>query len=114
MAMMRNGEMEKCIQECVQCLRVCEETSMHCLDKGGKHAEKSNIRLMIDCAEICETSANFMMRNSDAHGEVCGVCADVCQKCADDCRQFSDDPEMLKCADVCSSCEESCRRMAMS
>lgn len=108
----RSKEMEECIQRCIECYRVCTETTMHCLAMGGKHAEQTHIRLMLDCAEICATAAHFMVRNSDFHGRTCGVCADVCEKCADDCQRFSDDTEMTKCAKVCMSCAESCRRMA--
>ncbi len=110
--MTRSAEMEECIRKCVECSRVCAETITHCLHKGAKHAEASHIRLLLDCNQICRVSADFMVRSSDMHGRVCGVCAEVCVRCAEDCEKFSDDPEMLRCADICKSCAESCRRMA--
>jgi hypothetical protein len=64
---------------------------------------------MINCAEICQTSANFMLSNSELHHLTCRVCAEVCQKCADSCSAIGD---MDDCAAECRKCAESCRAMA--
>jgi hypothetical protein len=105
-------ELEECIQNCSTCHNVCLQTLTYCLGMGGKHAEASHIRLMLDCEEICQTSANFMLRGSDFHSRTCGVCAEVCERCAQDCDRFGDDAQMKLCADTCRRCAESCRRMA--
>ena len=76
-------EMQQCIQNCMECHRICLETVPHCLQMGGKHAEAAHIRLLLDCAEICQTSANFMIRGSDLHTRTCAVCAEVCERCAE-------------------------------
>jgi hypothetical protein len=107
-----NVDVEQCIQNCKDCHDMCVETIAHCLEIGGKHAEPAHIRLMLDCAEICQTSANFMLRGSDLHRYTCGVCAEVCERCAQDCERFEDDDYMQECAKVCRSCAESCRQMA--
>jgi hypothetical protein len=68
---------------------------------------------MADCAQICRTSADFMIRGSDLHPLTCGVCAEVCQRCADDCEQMPGaDATMKRCAQVCRDCAESCRQMS--
>ena len=105
-------KMVHCIEECTSCHAVCMQTITHCLQMGGQHAEPNHIRLLMDCVEICQTSANFMLRNSDLHGETCGVCAVVCDRCAEDCERFTDDPVMQQCAQVCRSCARSCWDMA--
>src|SRR5205814_907065 len=64
-------EMRQCIQECQSCHSSCLETVTHCLRKGGRHAEEGHIRLMLDCVEICQTSADFMLRGSDLHTRTC-------------------------------------------
>ena len=71
--------------ECHNCHDICTETVNHCPQMGGDHAEPSHIRLLLDDAEICQTSANFMLHMSEFHGQICGVCADVCQRCAEGC-----------------------------
>jgi hypothetical protein len=105
-------EMRACIEECSTCHDICLETMQHCLHMGGKHAEPHHIRLMQDCVEICQTSANFMLRGSDLHKHTCRACAEVCARCAADCAKMADDERMKTCADTCRSCAESCRRMS--
>ena len=105
-------EMRQCIQACSDCHRICMETVNYCLQQGGTHAEAAHIRLLLDCAEICRTSADFMIRGSDLHGRTCAVCAEVCERCAEDCERFGDDAQMKACAETCRRCAESCRRMA--
>lgn len=105
-------QMLVCIQNCQDCHRACLQTLAYCLDLGGRHAEPAHLRLMIDCAEICQTSANFMIRASDLHGHTCAACAAVCARCAEDCERMSDDLRMKACADTCRHCAESCNRMA--
>jgi hypothetical protein len=107
-----NEQMQSCIQECLDCHRVCLETITHCLEKGGRHAEPDHVRLLMDCAEICQTSANFMLRGSDLHPMTCEVCAEVCAECADDCERFEGDAQMQNCAAACRSCSEMCQTMA--
>ena len=109
---MVDERMRACIDECHNCHDSCAETVTHCLQMGGEHAEASHIRLLLDCAEICQTSANFMLRMSDFHAQTCGVCADVCEQCAQDCERFGDDEIMQQCSKACRSCAESCREMA--
>jgi hypothetical protein len=112
---MLSQEMRQCIKECAACHEVCAETVQHCLQMGGKHAEPAHIRLLLDCAQICDTSKDFMLRMSDLHGRTCGVCAEVCQKCAGDCdRLGGGEAQMKTCAETCRRCADSCRRMAQS
>lgn len=109
---MMSGEMQQCIRDCLDCYSSCLQTVTHCLGLGGRHAEQAHIRLLLDCAEICQTSAGFMSRGSDIHQRICGVCAEICQRCADDCERFTDDAQMKACAEVCRRCAGSCRQMA--
>jgi hypothetical protein len=104
--------LSQCIEACEHCHGVCLETITHCLQMGGKHADPAHIRLLMDCAEICQTSANFMLRTSDLHARTCGVCADICERCAQDCARFTEDAMMQQCAEACRSCARSCREMA--
>jgi hypothetical protein len=106
-------EMQDCISNCLNCHAVCLETINHCLQMGGEHASPDHIKLLQDCAQICATSADFMLRMSDYHGDVCGVCADICEACATECESMADGAEfMQRCADACRKCAESCREMS--
>jgi hypothetical protein len=106
-----NAAMRSCIDACQSCHEVCVETLTHCLMMGGEHAEADHIRTMSDCAQICATSADFMLRGSPSHQDVCAVCADICDECAESCDALDGD-EMKRCADQCRACAESCREMA--
>jgi hypothetical protein len=104
--------MQSCIEECLNCHRVCVETTAHCLKKGGKHAAPEHIRTMLDCVQICATSADFMLRGSDLHIHTCAACAAVCEVCAKSCEQMADDDVMKRCVETCRRCAESCREMS--
>jgi hypothetical protein len=108
-----SSEMQQCITNCLDCHAVCVATITHCLQMGGRHAEASHIRTLQDCAQICATSADFMLRGSPFHSRTCGVCAEVCDACAQECERMAQgDAQMQACADACRRCADSCRRMA--
>jgi hypothetical protein len=104
-------QMQRCIEECLSCLSTCEQTIVHCLKKGGRHAQPDHIRLLMDCAESCRMSASMMSRESRFHARHCALCADICKACEESCEEFPDDAQMKACADACRSCFEACRAM---
>lgn len=112
MAQHISDQMTDCIDRCQSCQEVCLETIGHCLELGGKHAEAEHIRMLMACAEICDTSARFMLLGSKHHARTCEVCAEICEACAKDCERFGDDEMMQQCAEACRRCAESCRQMA--
>lgn len=108
-----NDEMRACIANCGECHAICTETAQHCLGMGGDHASPGHIRTLLDCAQICATSADFMLRGSELHGRTCGVCAEACARCAEECEGMANgDETMLRCAEICRRCADSCRQMA--
>lgn len=104
--------MEQCIQNCLDCHSICTSTLTYCLTKGGMHAEPAHITLLQDCAQMCITSADFMLRTSQFHAQTCGACAQVNEACAADCEQMGDDAQMQRCAEACRRCASSCHEMA--
>ena len=108
-----SAEMHECIERCSTCHDVCLETAIHCLGRGGEHAAVEHIRALLDCAQACQTSQDFMLRGSQLHARVCELCAAACERCAESCDSIADgDEQMQRCADECRRCAESCRRMA--
>ena len=106
-----DGAMQACIAMCTECHATCLKTAMRCLDMGGPHAAPHHIGLLLDCADICRTSADFMLRGSSMHAVTCGACAEICAACAEECGRFTED-FMQACAATCRRCAESCRQMA--
>lgn len=106
-------DMTKCIENCSDCHDVCVETAAHCLQRGGEHAEAMHIGALLDCAQACDVSRDFMLRGSDLHPAMCGICADACERCADSCERLAGDDDVMRhCAERCRRCAASCREMA--
>lgn len=106
-----SDEVRECLKDCLDCYQTCTETTTKCLKMGGKHAENEHLNLLMDCARMCNTNADFILRNSTYYPQTCGITADICDECADTCDRFEDD-FMKECASVCRRCAESCREMA--
>ena len=104
-------EMQHCIDTCTRTHQVALTVSGHALRHGGSENTNHVIRVLSDCVEICQTSANFMLRGSPNHKRTCGVCAEVCREVAEECERFDDEP-MTKMARVATECAESCEKMA--
>ncbi|GHG67205.1 four-helix bundle copper-binding protein [Comamonas sp. JC664] len=104
-------DMRQCIEDCLACHRVCLETLTYCLEQGGEHAEAKHLRLLMDCAEMCQTGASFMLRGSELQTRTCFACSEVCARCAESCARLGKDPRMKACADLCARCSGSCWRM---
>lgn len=107
-------EMAACIQNCLDCYSSCLATVPHCLTMGGEHASQSHITTLLECAELCQTSAHLMLVHSSHHYDVCGICAKACEGCAAECEGMANgDQQMLACAETCRRCAKSCQQMAV-
>ncbi|WKB53492.1 four-helix bundle copper-binding protein [Eleftheria terrae] len=103
-------KVQQCIQDCLQCWAACRGAALRqCLDLGGPHAEQDHLSLMMNCADLCQATANFMLSGSTLHSEVCAVCAKVCGACAQSCRQLG---QLQDCEDACRRCADSCKEVA--
>lgn len=109
--MITQAEMQECMQECMKCHTVCMETLTYCMQQGGMYATSEMMCMLLDCAEMCQTTANCMMRGSPMCIQMCTVCANVCTQCADMCMQMGEDARMQACAEACRCCAESCQKM---
>lgn len=104
------AEMQRCIDACVRCHEVClHAATTDCLQWGGAHASPAHITLMLDCALICQLAADFMLRNSPRHRDLCGLCAELCDDCSDECAGLG---KMDECVEICRECAVVCEEMA--
>lgn len=109
---LRDSDMEKCINNCLNCARVCLETLHHCLNGRSNRFQGNHIALLQACVETCQLSAKMMIADLKFHHQSCELCYEICEACAIECERYADDPIMAKCADFCRRCAESCRGMA--
>ena len=104
-------DLQSCIRDCLDCYSTCRQMAMnHCLEEGGRHVAPEHFRLMISCAEMCRTAADFMLGSSKLHARTCTVCAEVCEACAQSCEAVGN---MDECVRACLKCAESCRTVAL-
>jgi len=104
--------MQQCVDSCLKSHAVCLETARYCTEQAGQHVAPAHLALLLDCAEMCQTTANSMLRLSPLHAVLCGACAQLCEACAQDCLAFHADAQMERCAGTCRDCAQSCREMA--
>ncbi len=108
-----NEEMKRCIQLCQDCHALCIQLVGHCVQLGGRHAAPDHIRLLMDCAQMCATNVDYMLRESSFHSRVCELCSEMCRRCAESCEQVAgDDQKVKQCAELCRRCAESCKNMS--
>jgi len=106
------NDMQQCIQNCLDCHAICLATSTYCLEQRGVPVGDSQTRALIDCADICSTAADFMVRGSEQHPLVCNLCAAIASRCAAECRRSATDPHLNSAQQACELCADSCRAMA--
>jgi len=100
------SDKDECIEDCLECYRICTETALtHCIEAGGEHVEPDHFRLMLNCAQICRTTAEFLLAESEFDSRLCALCEEVCEACADSCRAIGG---MDDCVQACEMCAESC------
>lgn len=106
----QRSDLDQCIENCLDCYRQCELALTNSY-KQELERESDHLILLSSCAEICRTSAKFMLLESPFHGETCSVCSNVCLACADSCEELDDD-SLKSCILACRKCAESCAEMS--
>ena len=109
MSISRTNELQYCIDACRRCADLCIEATMPCLDRWP---DEELLRLLMDCADLCNTSGNLMRRMSRTSWRICDVCGEICDRCADLCEHYPHDETMARCARACRECSDACQEMA--
>ncbi|MDF2819843.1 MAG: ferredoxin [Clostridiales bacterium] len=97
----------------VMSIQDCEATCEHMTHHLKMMAEDDNFRvtqsiLLRDCADICNISARYIVRNSMFSVNIAILCAQICILCGNECAKY-DDELSQNCAEVCYNCAEHCR-----
>jgi hypothetical protein len=81
------------------------------MQQGGAAAEWELNQLLLDCADINETAADFMLRSSRLHHLTCQVAAEVSDRCATACEKLAAEDRLLReTADACRRAATNCRK----
>ena len=88
---------------------MCEHCSIACLEENDVQMLTRCIRLNMDCAEICRTTAILLSRSSDHVQHLMQECIELCETCANECEKHSKMQHCQECAEACRQCAEACR-----
>lgn len=99
-----------CIDACLRGQRESIMTLTYLRDMGGAHIDPVRVRSLLDCADVCQFAATFMMRGSHRHVEMCAVAARICRDCAESC-DGTNDQQLRKVVEACRGCEAVCREL---
>ncbi|MCP1574252.1 uncharacterized protein YggL (DUF469 family) [Herbaspirillum rubrisubalbicans] len=104
-----SSSMLTCMQACQQCHDTCRKAAFGISPAAAQELAADDVRLLVECAELCQLSANWQLAGSQYCRQICAVCAQVCRQCQDRC---SDDAGLQECATACRRCAESCEAMS--
>lgn len=99
-----------CIAACTDCHQVCVETIASGVQQGGPGAHLLHLRLLMDCATMCDATRDLMLRSSDFAHQIGRLCAEVCERAAASCERVGGD-DMQRCTQACRRCAEACGGM---
>lgn len=103
-----------CAKACDDCARMCNMCAAHCtkMVADGKKEHLATVRTCVDCASICKSASEIVIKSGPFSDLICTACADACKRCGDACEKHAEhDPIMKQCASECRKCENACRTM---
>ncbi|WP_324651070.1 four-helix bundle copper-binding protein [Georgenia sp. H159] len=110
------GLLARTIDTLVACSQACTACADACLSEDMVAELRACIRTNLDCADVCDTAARVLSRqtsyNADVTRAVLQACVEVCRACGTECASHADHHEHCRvCAEACRSCEEVCSQL---
>ena len=78
----------------------CNAAFAYCM-QDSDDVDLDLVSCIVDCAELCGTTAAFIVRGSEHADDLRKVCAGVAKCVEEACEQFPDDEAFAACADAC-------------
>lgn len=102
------GRLAEVIDALLDCANTCTQCADACLSEEDPTGLARCIRLDLDCADICATTARVVSRQTEHDANVTRpllqACIAACRSCGEECGSHA--PRMRHC----SICSEQCRR----
>lgn len=96
--------------------RACHVAAMDALrvslSSGWDPDARDRVTMLLDTADICRTTGDFLQRGSVHVPDVCRTCAIVCGECRDECERLGAE-ELSACAEACDRCVRACSRLVI-
>jgi hypothetical protein len=108
----------RAIEATTDCGQACTQCADDCLSEEGRqqHLVKC-IRLNLDCADVCATTARVLSRQTEYDANVTRAIVEACIVAAaaagDECERHGEHgmEHCTVCAEACRTCEEACGRL---
>jgi len=105
-----------CIDACVACELACVACADACLGESQVAALRKCIRLNLDCADVCGTTARLLSRSLEPQEDLIRaqleLCVRACKECGAECHSHAGMHAHCRvCGDACRACEEHCRKL---
>jgi hypothetical protein len=102
---------EATIAALLRCHSVCLSTAMtRQLEEPTNGSRPQHIRLMMDAAVVCASTAQLLAHKSQFQTRACAFTADICETCAKDCAQLDGFDDCLEACELAAAlCREKAR-----
>lgn len=100
-----NPLLRACVEACDDCQRTLRDAAHGVADGASKRPMR---RLLLDCAEICEATANYASAGSVFLPEVVAGCVRICDECGAACEALPADAGLDACIDACRRAAAAC------
>jgi len=109
-------ELAHCIGSCVICATTCTACADACLAEEMEHDLTECIRTNLDCSDVCRTTGQALMRQTQPDWSLLAhqtdACRIACNACALICEQHAEMHEHCRiCAEACRQCEAACAKL---
>jgi hypothetical protein len=110
-----NDELVAAIDTAYSCAQTCTSCADACLAEEMVAELRQCIRLNLDCADVCGTTAAMVTRRTGSNPDLMRVmleaCMAACRRCGDECEHHASRHEHCRiCAESCRECERACRQ----
>jgi hypothetical protein len=109
-------DVTNCIEACRECAVVCTSCADACLGEQNVQKLVPCIRIDLDCADICQTTARMLMRQTETNLQLLRAQLETTitatRLCAEECEKHAEMHQHCRvCASSCRNCEQMCQQM---
>jgi hypothetical protein len=99
-----------------ECASTCTSCADACLAESAVQDLVRCIRLNLDCADVCATTARVLLRQTEPDWPVIRsqleACIAICGACGEECDRHADHMEHCRvCAESCRRCADACQEV---
>jgi hypothetical protein len=91
-----------------ECYAACQKAlAFNPLPKTNANLPPTYLKHLNACSEVCEFTANMLLKGKAGTGLLCDIATRVCGKCADSCEK-AEEPHIKSIAELCRKTAAAC------